>query len=394
MRLTITPYIFLVCVVSVQSILEPGPKHTYSFSNQDWYQHAGKIYNGGVEVSIRGINWFGLETTDRAPSGIWTSHQAGNITIGHSIAWWTQQIVALGFNALRIPISPQSLSNNPNVFPPASWATTWDPTLTTGWSILNSMLSNAQQYGLMVVIDYQTCNETQIDINLPGRPDNCTGYTINDWTDDLSQLALLSRGYPNVFAIDIFNEPHNISWAQWRDYALQGVKAVYSSNPQILSFVEGNDGLIPGDSIWTNWGENLYYASSNQVSPLGVPKERILYSAHVYGHGNPNWQECFGYMVDQGFTVLVGEFGYNSNSTTDSQFGTNFIQWIKNKGIRNWMYWAINANEGSNFGFVQSWDPTWCAIVGDKLNKMQVIGLSAAAYITSTNPPSLCNLSP
>lgn len=363
-----------------------------SASSANWYASNGVLYNSGVSVTLKGVNWFGLETTARAPDGLWTSNVVNGQTIGHSITWFMNKIADLGFNAVRIPLSPESLKNNPTNYPTASWARLWDPTLTTGWLVLNSMLTQAKSSGLYVLLDYQTCNENQIGNNLPGLPTNCPGYTLNNWYQDLNTLATLAKSFPNVIGIDIFNEPHGCSWSTWREYAQGAIASIYNTNQNIVYFVEGIDGNVPGDGTGTNWGENLYYAGSQPVQPSGVPANKIVYSPHVYDVGDNDWEKCFGYL--QGYnqnTVIVGEWGYNSKSSYDiNTFAPNLISYLKTDSINSVFYWSVNGND-ADLGYLSSADGTWCTVVSEKLTRFKGMGINPKSYITSTNPPSICN---
>ena len=363
----------------------------FQSNSSNWYQNNGILYRDSSPVTLHGVNWFGLETPARAPSGLWTSHVKNGQTVGHSIAWFMSKIHDLGFNAVRIPLSPQSLSNDPNNFPPASWARQWDPSLTTGWKVLNSMLAEAQKNNLYVLIDFQTCNENQLSSNLPGLPTNCPGYTLGDWTQDLQSLAKLGISYPLLFGIDIFNEPHGCDWSTWKSYAEAGVAAVYHANSDLVAFVEGIDGNVPGDGTGTNWGENLYYVGGNPVTPTGIPTNKIVYSPHVYDVGDNDWQKCFGYLQGHGYTVIVGEFGYDSTSSYDvNTFAPNLINFLRSTNIGCFFYWCINAND-SQLGYLAGSDGSWCTVTSEKINKFKVLGVNPQSYITSTNPPSICN---
>lgn len=357
----------------------------------NWYQSNGVLYENGTPVVLHGVNWFGLETPARAPSGLWTSNVKNGQTIGHSISWFMQKIHDLGFNAVRIPLSPQSLSDNPNSFPPASWARQWDSSLTTGWKVLNSMISQAQSHGLYVLIDFQTCNENQLNNNLPGLPTNCPGYTLADWLSNLQTLAKLGYTYSNLFGIDIFNEPHGIPWTTWKNLAEQAVSAVYTANPNLVIFVEGIDGNVPGDGTGTNWGENLYYVAGDPVVSLNVPGNKIVYSPHIYDVGDNDWQKCFGYLQGNGYTVIVGEFGYDSSSSYDiNTFAPNLINYFHSDRITSFFYWCIDAND-QQLGYLVGTDSSWCTVSAEKVNRFKGIGVYPQAYITSTNPPSICN---
>ncbi|MEZ0322026.1 MAG: hypothetical protein ABWJ63_08905, partial [Thermus sp.] len=58
---------------------------------------AGGVYKDGVALPLYGLNWFGLETCDRAPHGLWS---------GRSVTEILAQVRGYGFNALRLPVSP------------------------------------------------------------------------------------------------------------------------------------------------------------------------------------------------------------------------------------------------------------------------------------------------
>jgi endoglucanase len=357
----------------------------------NWYQSNGKLYKDGTAITLHGINWYGLETTDRAPAGLWTSHSKNGQTIGHSISWFMSKIKDLGFNAIRIPLSPQGISSNSGLYPTASWAKTWDPSLTSGWAVLNSMLNQARSNNLYVLIDYQTCSDLQIGNNLPGTPTGCAGYTLNDWINDLNTIAKLTASYPNVIGIDLFNEPHGISWTVWKSYADQAISQIYSSNTNIVYFVEGVDGNVPGDGTGTCWGENLYYAGSQPISPPGVPFNKVVYAPHVYAWCDNDWAKCFGYLEGTQSIVIVGEWGYNSVSSYDTTvFAPNLIHYLQSTGINNFFYWSFNGND-KDLGYLSGTDSTWCTVVSEKVTRFKGLGIFPQSYITSSNPPSICN---
>ena len=99
----------------------------------------------------------------------------------------------------------------------------------------------------------------------------------------------------NIIGIDIFNEPWDYTWADWKSLSEQAYTAINAVNPNTLIFVEGisatannQDGTpatitqVPHGSALTtpNWGENLFEAGAN---PLTIPKERLVFSPHTYG---------------------------------------------------------------------------------------------------------------
>ncbi len=43
----------------------------------------------------------------------------------------------------------------------------------------------------------------------------------------------------NIIGIDIFNEPHDYTWADWKSLTEQAYAAINEVNPNILLFVQG-----------------------------------------------------------------------------------------------------------------------------------------------------------
>jgi hypothetical protein len=149
-----------------------------------------------------------------------------------------------------------------------------------------------------------------------------------------------------------------------------------------------------------NWGENFYPAADD---PLNIPKERLILSPHTYGpsvfvqnqfldssqiecnslDGNEaadadcrividdailkaGWEEHFGYLRDQGYAIIVGEFGGNMDwpngasqaeqtrwshisSGVDAQWQNAFVDYANEQDI-NACYWSINPESADTGG--------------------------------------------
>ena len=71
---------------------------------------SGRLYDAaGREVRLTGVNWFGLETPNFAPHGLWARNWGEML----------DQIAASGFNTIRLPYSNQ-------LFDPSSKPTSQD----------------------------------------------------------------------------------------------------------------------------------------------------------------------------------------------------------------------------------------------------------------------------
>ena len=168
-------------------------------------------------------------------------------------------------------------------------------------------------------------------------------------------------GVDNIIGIDIFNEPHDYTWAEWKSLTEAGVHRDQRGESEHAAVRAGHRHQC-GHAGWhadhgharsrtacaatnPNWGENLFEAGTN---PINIPKERLVFSPHTYGPSvfvqtmfmdpaqsqctglegdaagdancniviNPTllrqgWEEHFGYLKQQGFAIVVGEFGGN-----------------------------------------------------------------------------------
>jgi aryl-phospho-beta-D-glucosidase BglC (GH1 family) len=361
-------------------------------------------------VPVRCGNWFGWEGRHEPsndpdnPSGAPLEQYVGNVfwnPSGRTIQQTMTEIKAQGLTTLRIPVAPQTLESNPPnqqglpTFPNGKMILKNDPSVRqqNAWQGLTSFIQLANTNNIQLVLDIHSCSnyvgwrKGRLDARPPyvdatrqsydfkrenyscsstGNPAGFSG-TINEynqtkWLADLRTLAGLpaALGVTNIMGIDIFNEPWDYSWSQWKSLAESAYSAINGVNPNLLIFVEGisassgnQDGtpdtkvVTPHGSLETNpnWGENLYEAGS---TPLTIPMDRLVYSPHTYGPSvfqqahfmdpaqtnciglegeeagdadcnlvitasrlTPGWEEHFGYLKDSGYAMVVGEFGGN-----------------------------------------------------------------------------------
>jgi hypothetical protein len=198
--------------------------------------------------------------------------------------------------------------------------------------------------------------------NNPSSVTRIQAYNQTMWLNDLRTLAGLGQqlGVDNIIGIDIFNEPWDYTWQEWKTLSEAAYQAINQVNPNTLIFMQGisasagnQDGTpstitqTPHGNALTNpnWGENLFEAGA---SPPNIPKDRLVFSPHTYGPSvfvqrsfmdpaqtqctglegdaagdarcnvviNPTllrsgWEEHFGYLENMGYAVVVGEFGGN-----------------------------------------------------------------------------------
>jgi hypothetical protein len=429
----------------------------------------GRITKNGTVFPVRCGSWFGLEgrhepSTDPInPSGAAMEQYVGNTSwanggagTGRTIAQTMTEISGMGINMIRLPLVPQTLNPNDPQGTGAVLKNHSSVRIANSRLALETMIRAADAANIEVLLDIHSCSnyvgwrKGRLDARPPwvdadrdnydfkrenyscaatGNPPTVTTthpYNTTLWLDNLRTLAGLgtSLGVDNIIGIDIYNEPHDYTWADWKALTEQAYTAINGVNPNILLFVEGisskangQDGTpdtttaVPHGSTATvpNWGENLFQAGGD---PPNVPRDRLVWSPHTYGPSvfvqssfmdpaqsqctglegdaagdadcniviNPTllrsgWEEHFGYLKQQNYAIVVGEFGGNldwplgqasirdrnrwSHITpgVDGQWQDAFISYMVEKGIEG-CYWSINPESGDTAGWYgHAYDP-------------------------------------
>ncbi len=376
---------------------------TTSQAANEWVVDSkGNITLNGAIFRVKGGAWFGLEGRQELPSdavnpgGAPMELYMGNVfwsPSSRTIAADAVEIKKLGFNCIRIPLSPQTLDDNDAQGKSPNLKNNPSVRIEGAFSALKAMVKACSDAGLYVLLDMHSCSnyvgwrKGRIDARPPwtdakrdnyifqredcscsqtGNPPSVTriqDYNVTKWLNNLKTLAGLGAdiGVDNVMGIDIYNEPWDYSWTEWRSLIDSAYAAISAVNPHILIFAEGvgssngnQDGTPStvnktpyGDTAYNpNWGENLYEAG---VNPPSMPKSKLVFSPHCYGPSvstqseftdleaqpecaglvedafgnmkcriviNPvklekGWAQHFGYLKALGYAVCIGEFGGN-----------------------------------------------------------------------------------
>lgn len=324
-----------------------------------WHTEVGKVYKDNKEIQLRGINWFGFETPELIVHGLWT---------GRSMDSYLKQVSDLGFNALRLPLAPE-------VFEDGYKSTQGK---TKPLDNLKDLLTIANNNGIYVLLDLHTCNFKQ---GLMGSPLACDNYRLSSWFTTLEKMARLSLEHPNVFGIDLYNEPYKLSWKDWRNLSSEAASHVLAINPKLLIFIEGVANQDTDNAGYgANWGGNLVEASSNLPN---VPKSQLVFSPHTYGPSvahqtyfdDPSfpknmpkiWDAHFGYLTQKGFTVSLGEFG-GRYKDKDQIWQDALIKYLIQKDMKNFFYWSLNPNSGDTGGLLND---DWTTVNKGKLDLLK-----------------------
>jgi endoglucanase len=328
----------------------------------------GKIVEAnGHEVVLTGVNWFGLETSTFAPHGLWKRN-------------WEQmldQMVASGFNTLRLPYSNQlfEAGSKPNE---VDYGKNPDLAGLTGPQIMDKIVNGATDRGMMVMLDrHRPTAQAQSNLWYTDKVSEDT------WIKDWTSLARKYKDNPLVIGADLHNEPHGeATWGDgkqatdWRLAAERAGNAVLAANPNWLIFVEGVESY-QDNGYW--WGGNLQGARENPVRL--ADQSKLVYSAHDY---SPNvyrqnwftdptfpknlpalWDKQWGYLVkEKKAPVVLGEFGGRSvGDDAEGIWQRNLVQYLKNNDI-SYTYWSWNPNSGDTGGVLAD---DWTTVHKDKL---------------------------
>ncbi len=317
----------------------------------------------GQFVRVAGVNWFGMETSNFAPHGLWARGYQSMM----------DQMKQLGFNTIRLPYSNQLFdsASTPNGI---NFALNPDLQGLNGLQIMDKIVAYAGKIGLRIFLDHHR--------SAAGNSANESGlwytsaYPESRWISDWTMLATRYAGNTTVIGADLHNEPHGpATWGDgsandWRLAAQRAGNAILAVNPNWLIIVEGVEFTAAGNN-W--WGGNLSNAGAFPVQ-LNVAN-RLVYSPHDYpvsvyaqswfsDSNYPNnlpavWDKFWGYLYRQNIApVLLGEFGSKLQTQSDQQWASKIVAYLNSmtqagqQGI-SWTWWSWNPNSGDTGGILQ-----------------------------------------
>lgn len=351
------------------------------------------VDSGGHDVKITAVNWFGMETSNNAPHGLWTA----------SYKTMMGQMVQQGFNAIRLPFALQTFAGNaaPNGI---DFGQNPDLQGLTGLQVMDKIVDYAGQLGLKIILDDHR-SATGDGPNGSGLWYD-GGYTEKNWIDTWTMLARHYSDNTTVIGADLLNEPHGAAtWGDdgpndWAAAATRAGNAIQAVNTNWLILVEGVESY-GGQSTW--WGGNLEGVAAHPVT-LSAPGH-IVYSPHDYPStvfdqpwfsdpDYPNnlpavWDKEWGAIVKTNTApVLVGEFGTKLTTTSDQLWLQQLVQYMANTGASgggqgiSWAYWSWNPNSGDTGGILQD---DWKTV-----NTAKVLAIEPAEYhpATGATPPA------
>jgi aryl-phospho-beta-D-glucosidase BglC (GH1 family) len=359
------------------------------------------VDSNGSPVKIAGVNWFGMETANYTPHGLWT----------RGYKEMMDQMKQLGFNTIRLPYSNQALdaASKPNSI---DYNKNPDLQGLNALGIMDKIVDYAGQIGLRIILDHHrsTAGNSAQENGLWYTPE----YPESRWISDWVMLATRYKNNPTVIGADLHNEPHGqATWGSgntatdWRLAAEKAGNAVLAANPNWLIIVEGVENAQSG-STW--WGGNLSSAGTYPVR-LNVAN-RLVYSPHEYPStvynqtwfSDPNypnnlpaiWDKNWGYLFRQNIApVLIGEFGSKLETASDRQWADKLVQYLAGDLDGNgtndlsagqlgvsWTYWSWNPNSTDTGGILSS---DWKTPITAKVDLLKPVQYALAPVTGATN---------
>ena len=326
----------------------------------------------GTPVKIAAVNWYGLETPNFAPVGLYAQNFQAMMN----------EMVQAGFNTIRLPWSDQLL--DPGSAPSSAWVNyALNPDLQglTGLQIMDKIIAYAGRVGLKVILDHH--------LTTAGAGNNPNGlwydatYSAARFQQDWVTLAQRYAGNPTVIGADLDNEPHDpATWGgggpdDWAAAATEAADAIQAYSPGWLMIVEGIETYSGSDP---SQQENLLGVGADPIV-TNVPK-KVVYSVHDYPASvDPTtydqdpaypsnlpavWNQYWGYIYQQNIApVFVGEFGAAMQSPEDSSWLSELTAYLGGQlggsgGLSiaagqqgpSWAYWSWNPNQGGAGGIL------------------------------------------
>jgi aryl-phospho-beta-D-glucosidase BglC (GH1 family) len=331
------------------------------------------------------VNWFGFETENRAPHGLWS----------RNFGQMLDQIQKLGYNVIRLPFANAMLV--PGAKPTGiNYAANPDLVNLTSLEVMDRVIAGARARGLRVILDNHRSTSG-------GGPESnglwhTSSFPEAKWIEDWKMLARRYKGDATVVGMDLRNEPHGACWGcgdpsrDWRLAAEKAGNAILSVNPELLIIVEGIANHN-GQNTW--WGGNLMGAKDFPVR-LQVPN-RLVYSPHEYPasiypqswFSDPSypdnlpavWDKYWGYLATH-TPILIGEFGTRLETEKDRQWLQKFSTYIRSKHL-HWTFWSLNPNSGDTGGLLLD---DWLTVHQEKqsvLKSIQYGSLGSGSQIST-----------
>ena len=172
---------------------------------------------------------------------------------------------------------------------------------------------------------------------------------ISAFKDFWKQMAFALKGFDNIYALDIMNEPHDMGQFSWFSAAQEAINGIREINRDVYIMVEGEN--YSNAATWDDANDRLKY--------LQDPSDNIIYNAHCYfdndysGNYKLTYDQCranpqtgvedvkpfVNWLKANGKKGFVGEFGVPKTDGRWLVVLDNFLHYLTANGISG-SYWA------------------------------------------------------
>lgn len=182
-------------------------------------------------------------------------------------------------------------------------------------------------------------------------------HSVDFWHD----AARRYKDHPNVI-FGLYNEPHDVTFAVWRDggsvtdtpsmwsrdqsrieYQAVGMQKLYDA-----ARATGANNLVTISGL--DWGYDL----SGVADGFGIKGRNFVYETHPYPQ-KKDWDKCFG-EISRKYAVYIGEWGAGGG-TTNLEYGHTLIAYAQEHHL-HWTAWDLHTSAGPTLIRNWSYEPT------------------------------------
>jgi hypothetical protein len=255
---------------------------------------------GSAVAELRAVNTYGLETELAYECGLSCCWIKPN-------EYYIEKASAMGFNSIRLPFSAEYINKG-------------------DFRLMDSVISKACSLNMTVVLDYHR--------TWSGHQGNWYETNIDDFVDVWHRILYRYYEYPLVRYADLFNEfqDGNDKASFWNDIMTESILRLDTIFPGRWHYFVGG----------TNWGGNL---NGIRVRVPDDVSERVSYTVHKYsfsmsGDYRHDYDVSFGGHPPE--KLFIGEFGWIQSDDKQRQWGKMFLDYLKEKNIRNTAFWCLS----------------------------------------------------
>ena len=299
----------------------------------------GKVYQGTTKLDLFGMNHFGMNEKEHAFHSLWISSFDDYVSI----------MKENGVNVARLMLSCRVMLNLDTELT-SSINESINPGLKNdvpAGEHLDEVVKRLQAAGILVML---CLHKFRGDGTLANEDDIGGQWYSDEYPEEkvIEAWVAVAERYknsPNVFAMDLKNEPHEVVWEEWVAASQRIGNAILAVNPNVIIGV--------GGKTKTTWSDDVSAAQTLPVE-LKTPG-KVFYTPHFYSYdgGAAYFDAVFGNLWKSGATVIIGEVGYNEEDAKDTAWFNDFVAYCNGISFTDIIYWCLNENGASGHSILE-----------------------------------------